>query len=96
MTVIVLQAGAAQRVWARDPAAARIAVDALTGVARETLAELRVTLRAADDAAPRGSTRSTSSPRGSRPARRRLRRASGSTTCRPRSRAWPTRSCRRR
>ena len=48
MTVIVLQAGAAQRVWARDPAAARVAVDALTEVARETLAELRVTLRAAD------------------------------------------------
>ena len=61
MTVIVLQAGAARRVWGRDPAAARIAVDALTGVARETLAELRVTLRddvvAPDDARPSSSAR---------------------------------------
>ena len=48
MTVIVLQAGAAQRVWGRDPAAARIAIDALTGVARETLTHLRVTLRGAE------------------------------------------------
>lgn len=48
MTVIVLQAGAAQRVWTRDAAAARVAVDALAEVARDTLAELRVTLRAAD------------------------------------------------
>ena len=47
MTVVVLQAGAAQRVWGSDPAAARIAVDALTEVARETLAELRETLRGA-------------------------------------------------
>ena len=37
MTVIVLQAGAAQRVWGHDPAAARVAVEALTDVARETL-----------------------------------------------------------
>ena len=47
MTVVVLQAGAAQRVWGRDPAAARIAIEALTDVARETLADLRVTLRGA-------------------------------------------------
>jgi signal transduction histidine kinase len=47
MTVIVLQAGAAQRVWGSDPAAARVAVDALGGVARDTLAELRVSLRGA-------------------------------------------------
>jgi signal transduction histidine kinase len=45
MTVVVLQAGAAQRVWARDPAAARLAVGNLGEVARQTLAELRVTLR---------------------------------------------------
>jgi signal transduction histidine kinase len=49
MTVVVLQAGAAQRVWGRDPAAARVAIEALTGVARATLAELRATLR---DTAP--------------------------------------------
>jgi len=46
MTVIVLQAGAAQRVWEADPAAARAAVTALAGVARDTLGELRATLRA--------------------------------------------------
>ena len=45
MTVIVLQAGAAQRVWGHDPDAARVAVEALTGVARETLSDLRATLR---------------------------------------------------
>jgi two-component system sensor histidine kinase DesK len=45
MTVIVLQAAAAQRVWGRDPAAARVAVAALAGEARATLAELRETLR---------------------------------------------------
>jgi signal transduction histidine kinase len=45
MTVIVLQAGAARRVWGHDPAAARIAVAALTGVARETLSDLRSALR---------------------------------------------------
>jgi signal transduction histidine kinase len=47
MTVIVLQAGAAQRVWSHDPAAARVAVEALTSVARETLSDLRATLRGA-------------------------------------------------
>jgi signal transduction histidine kinase len=47
MTVIVLQAGAAQRVWGHDPAAARVAVEALTDVARETLSDLRATLRGA-------------------------------------------------
>jgi signal transduction histidine kinase len=47
MTVIVLQAGAAQRVWGHDPAAARVAVAALTDVARETLSDLRTTLRGA-------------------------------------------------
>ena len=47
MTVIVLQAGAAQRVWGDDPAASRVAVEALTGVARETLSDLRATLRGA-------------------------------------------------
>ena len=52
MTVIVLQAGAAQRVWGSDPAAARVAVDALSGVARDTLAELRVTLRGETPARP--------------------------------------------
>ena len=47
MTVIVLQAGAARRVWGHDAAAARIAVEALTGVARETLSDLRAALRGA-------------------------------------------------
>jgi signal transduction histidine kinase len=47
MTVIVLQAGAAQRVWGHDPAAARVAVEALTDVAQETLSDLRATLRGA-------------------------------------------------
>jgi signal transduction histidine kinase len=50
MTVIVLQAGAAQRVWGHDPAAARVAVAALGDVARATLAELRETLRGAPPA----------------------------------------------
>ena len=50
MTVIVLQAGAAQRVWGPDPAAARVAVEALTDVARETLSDLRATLRGAGPA----------------------------------------------
>jgi signal transduction histidine kinase len=45
MTVIVLQAGAAQRVWGHDAAAARVAVEALTAVARETLSDLRAALR---------------------------------------------------
>jgi signal transduction histidine kinase len=48
LTVVVLQAGAAQRVWERDPAAARIAVEALTAVARDTLTELRDRLRGTD------------------------------------------------
>jgi signal transduction histidine kinase len=52
MTVIVLQAAAAQRVWGHDPAAARVAVAALTEVARETLAGLRVTLRDAGSGDP--------------------------------------------
>ena len=47
MTVIVLQSGAAQRVWGHDPVAARVAVEALTDVARETLSDLRATLRGA-------------------------------------------------
>jgi signal transduction histidine kinase len=47
MTVIVLQAGAATRVWGHDAAAARIAVEALTNVARETLSDLRAALRGA-------------------------------------------------
>ena len=50
MTVIVLQAGAARRVWGHDAAAARIAVEALTGVARETLSDLRAALRGAGPA----------------------------------------------
>ena len=47
MTVIVLQAAAAQRVWAQDPAAAHVAMDALTDVARETLTDLRMSLSGA-------------------------------------------------
>lgn len=56
MTVIVLQAGAAQRVWARDPDAARDAVTALAGVARRTLGELGRTLRAIDEDGARAGT----------------------------------------
>lgn len=52
MTVIVLQAGAAQRVWGSDPAAARTAVGALAEVARTTLAQLRITLHGAAPADP--------------------------------------------
>jgi signal transduction histidine kinase len=45
MTVIVLQAGAAQRVWDSRPEAARAAVDAIAEVARDTLGALRERLR---------------------------------------------------
>jgi signal transduction histidine kinase len=44
LTVVVLQAGAAQRVLATDPQAARTATAALTREARAALAELRGTL----------------------------------------------------
>ena len=54
MTVIVLQAGAAQRVWSRDPSAALVAIDALADVARRTLSELRVTLRGTEPPDPPG------------------------------------------
>ena len=55
MTVIVLQAGAARRVWAGDPDAARIAVEPRSAtVARATLAELRETLRSELPARPAG------------------------------------------
>ena len=46
MTVIVLQAGAAQRVWDARPAAARASLEAVDDVAHATLAELRERLRA--------------------------------------------------
>ena len=45
MTVIVLQAGAAQRVWDARPEAARAAVEAIATVARATLGALRESLR---------------------------------------------------
>ena len=44
LTVIVLQAEAAQRVWESQPVAARGALTALAEVARGTLGELRVAL----------------------------------------------------
>ena len=49
LTVIVLQAEAAQRVWDARPDDAREAVVALAQVARETLSDLRVALDAEDD-----------------------------------------------
>lgn len=52
MTVIVLQAGAARRVWGENAAAAKVAVEALGDVARQTLTELRDTLHAVEPAAP--------------------------------------------
>ena len=45
MTVVVLQAGAAQRVWDTRPEAARDALEAITTMARDTLAVLRESLR---------------------------------------------------
>ena len=45
MTVIVLQAGAAQRVWDTRPEAARAAVEAIAAVASDTLTALRESLR---------------------------------------------------
>ena len=45
MTVVVLQAGAAQRVWATRPEAAHAALEAITTMARDTLAVLRESLR---------------------------------------------------
>ena len=52
MTVIVLQAGAAQRVWSADRAAASEAIATIGSVARETLTQLRVTLRGIGDEKP--------------------------------------------
>lgn len=52
MTVIVLQAGAAQRVWTTDAEAAGTAVQALSRVAREILGQLREALRGLDDGVP--------------------------------------------
>jgi len=48
MTVIVLQAGAAQRVWDVDARAARASVQALTRTARKILGELRESLHGLD------------------------------------------------
>jgi signal transduction histidine kinase len=52
LTVIVLQAGAAQRVWDSDPDAARIAAGAVAEVARGALTHLRSTLAVLSPAAP--------------------------------------------
>jgi signal transduction histidine kinase len=56
MTVVCLQAGAAQRLWVDRPEAAREALAAVGATARETLAHLRDTLGLLDPGPPEGPT----------------------------------------